>query len=192
MKVTYLTNESFQDARWSGGVTRELFIFPKEASYKERTFTARLSTATIENSFSTFTRLEGVRRFICTITQPILLKVDGKEIFLLPFEVFEFSGDSNVESYGMTQDFNLMLKDEKIRGEMKTIRNEENMSISTNEKGILCIFSFSKDSEIFIGNETYRMDESSLLIIRDLGISPIDISVCAQKPIIVSFIEEKT
>jgi len=187
MKAEYLTSKCFKDAIWSGGITRELVIFPKGASYKERRFTSRISTATIESSFSIFTKLKGIRRFICTITSPILLKVDGKEVFLHPFEVFEFLGDSYVESYGMTQDFNLMLKDDEVKGGMKIIRKEER--IPTSDQSTVCIFSSSKDSEVFIEDEVYRMDESSLLILREPTSSFINIKVNAQKPIIASFIE---
>jgi len=191
MKSEYLKKECFRDSVWSGGCTRELFIFPKDASYKDGKFLARLSTATIENSFSIFTKLEGIRRFICTITQPILLKVDGKEIFLSPFEVFEFSSDSHVESYGITQDFNLMLKDKKVGGWMKVLKKEEPISISSNKNGILCIFSHFDDSVVFIGNEEYKMEGNSLLIVRELTSSSINIKCGSQKPLIASFIEEK-
>lgn len=38
----------FNISRWSGGTTTELFIWPYGASYAERRFSIRISTATVD------------------------------------------------------------------------------------------------------------------------------------------------
>lgn len=47
----------FNISRWSGGTTTELFIWPHGASYAERRFGIRISTATVDIAQSTFTKL---------------------------------------------------------------------------------------------------------------------------------------
>ena len=42
---------------WSGGTTTEIFIMPEGASYKDRDFLFRISTARVEKPESDFTLL---------------------------------------------------------------------------------------------------------------------------------------
>ena len=60
--------DSIQISQWSGGVTRELAIFPFGSSYADRTFMVRLSSADINQEISVFTDLPGYTRLIMAIT----------------------------------------------------------------------------------------------------------------------------
>lgn len=158
----------FRVSRWSGGETRELFLFPSGTSYKDRNFALRLSSATIELPTSTFTHLQGVKRFITPITHPFLLEVNGNAPFLLsPFEVFEFSGNDEVRSYGMSVDFNLMLNERLASGWMRSVKTGEEIKIVINAGEMFWIFSYFP-STVVLNNAEHGMDECSLLVVRNV------------------------
>lgn len=102
---------------WSGGTTTELFLYPKTGSYKDRTFEARISSATVDLAKSTYTSLPGVDRFLSPLERAFILSHPGTDLsttHLKPFEVYAFSGDLPTECEGTGRDFNLM-----VRGGMK-------------------------------------------------------------------------
>ncbi|MCR5808770.1 MAG: HutD family protein [Clostridiales bacterium] len=105
---------------WSGGTTTELFIWPKTASYKERRFDFRISTAVVEDEESVFTRLEGVKRFLTPLCDGFDLTVNGRNVSLKRGGVLEFSGEDEVACRGRGRDLNLMLKN--ADGEMRIVR----------------------------------------------------------------------
>lgn len=95
---------------WAGGTTTQLFIYPEGASYANRDFLFRISTATVETETSTFTSLPGFER--------ILMILDGSmEIchknhyskHLYPFNTDIFNGDWETTAIGKVTDFNLMM-----------------------------------------------------------------------------------
>lgn len=184
MKIEYYTKHDFNTSVWQGGKTTELLILPIGASYKERNFIARLSSATIESSSSEFTILNGIKRFITPITHPFLLESDVKQTFLLkPFEVYEFSGNEKTISYGMTQDFNLMLNTKKTDGWMKTSIGKKEFTIDV-ENNILFWFFASSTFDLGINAYSKTMESYSLLILKDLSEKSLSIKLSKITPII--------
>lgn len=111
--MNILRKNSFTTAKWSGGTTTELRIVPEGASYSERQFDFRVSTATVEAGESRFTLLEGVERHLMVLEGKIILRHDDmKDILLNPFEQNNFDGASHTVSLSQDNvvDFNLMLK----------------------------------------------------------------------------------
>ncbi len=184
MKIEYYTKHDFNTSVWQGGKTTELLILPIGASYKERNFIARLSSATIESSSSEFTILNGIKRFITPITHPFLLESDVKQTFLLkPFEVYEFSGNEKTISYGMSQDFNLMLNTKKTDGWMKTSIGKKEFTIDI-ENNILFWFFASSTFDLGINAYSKTMEPYSLLILKDLSEKSLSIKLSKITPII--------
>lgn len=95
---------------WSGGTTTELWIDPPNASYAQRNFDFRISSAEIATDTSTFTRLDGFDRYLAVLGEPIRLRIHGQERNLGHAELLFFRGEDEVVSYGCTQDFNLMVR----------------------------------------------------------------------------------
>ena len=184
MKIEYYTKDDFNTSVWQGGKTTELLILPTGASYKERNFIARLSSATIESSSSEFTILDGIKRFITPITYPFLLESDIKKTFLLkPFEVYEFSGSEKTVSYGMSQDFNLMLNTKKTDGYMKSITNKKEVNIDVENNTMLWFFTpYSLD--LTINAYSKQMKPYSLLILKDLSEDSLRINLSKKTSII--------
>ena len=121
IELEILQSEGFATTQWSGGTTTELFIFPPGASYAERRFEARISTALVELETSVFTRLEGVRRFLTPLCEGgFRLSINGgEETPLAVGEVLSFSGEDDIVCRGSGRDLNLMLKGRE--GEMRFI-----------------------------------------------------------------------
>ena len=185
MKIEYYTKDNFNTSSWKGGKTTELLILPEGASYKERNFIVRLSSATIDSSSSEFTILTGIKRFITPITYPFLLESDIKKTFLLkPFEVYEFSGDEKTFSYGMSQDFNLMLNMQKADGWMKATRNKKEVIITVENNAILWFFCPSSPFKLTINDYSKNMEAYSLLIAKDISEKSLTIRLSKAKPLI--------
>lgn len=95
---------------WSGGTTTQLAIYPKDASYNDRNFKWRISSAKVETPESTFTSLSGFWRLIMIIDGQMHLEHENHHsISLNPFEQDSFSGEWTTHSYGKVTDFNLMM-----------------------------------------------------------------------------------
>lgn len=94
---------------WSGGLTTELFIYPKGSSYKDRDFKFRLSTATVEVDTSVFTPLAGITRTLMVLDGEMSLFHEGHHSSNLgPLQKDNFQGGWNTSSKGRCVDFNLM------------------------------------------------------------------------------------
>ena len=102
----------FSTSKWSGGVTTELFIWPEGASYAERRFDFRISTALVELEESRFTSLPGVERYLTPLCESgFSLAINGRApVRLGKGSVLRFSGADDITCYGSGRDLNLMLK----------------------------------------------------------------------------------
>ena len=113
MKFQKLTINDYKTSVWSGGTTTELAIYSQNASYSERSFLWRISSAKVDLEKSTFTSLPGVRRIIMPLDGELKLHhVGQREVCLQPFEQDSFPGEWTTDSEGKVQDFNVMLKDD--------------------------------------------------------------------------------
>ncbi len=107
-----ISKDSLTAAQWSGGVTTQLAIYPAGASYADRSFLWRVSTATVEAERSDFTTLSGVSRILMVLEGSLRLIYNGsREVAVGRFGQDSFSGDWHTESIGRVRDFNLMMKD---------------------------------------------------------------------------------
>ena len=98
--------------QWAGGQTTELAIYPFEASYVNRNFIFRISTAKVEVECSTFTSLPGFQRSLMVLDGSLKLLHEGHHSAELnPFEIDVFRGEWKTSSQGMATDFNVMTSD---------------------------------------------------------------------------------
>lgn len=97
-------------SRWSGGRTRELYLSPAGASYKERDFRLRLSTAAVTAAASVFTVLPAYNRWLMPLTGTVELQHgSAAAVALGPGAVDAFAGGTATTSRGRCRDFNVML-----------------------------------------------------------------------------------
>ena len=103
--------EQYRISNWSGGKTRELYLWPGDGSYADRNFRVRISSATVELSESDFTYLAGVERYLMKLSGDMVLTVNGGEkVDMTEGRILHFSGEDQVHCEGCATDFNLMLK----------------------------------------------------------------------------------
>ncbi len=98
-------------SNWSGGVTKELYIYPKNGNYQSRDFKFRISIATTELESSTFTKLENTNRVISILAGHMELEhKNHHSISLDKYQIDRFKGHWDTFSKGKVTDFNLMVK----------------------------------------------------------------------------------
>lgn len=149
--------EEMKISRWSGGVTKELYIYPEDSQYSLRNFKFRISIATTEEEKSLFTKLPGIKRVLSVLNgEMIISHKDRYEKTLLPYEIERFHGDWETCSRGKVEDFNLMLKD--VGGDLffREQKGEDKIEFPEIE-GI--IFIYCIEGEIRVDNETLRAGE---------------------------------
>ena len=126
--IKVISKEEYQVSKWSGGVTKQIYIWPERANYQERNFTFRISSATVDLPESDFTYLEGVTRYLTTLTGSLELTFEGEEtIFLDNKEVVCFDGGNKVHCVGTATDYNLMLKGSEGKMYRKVLNGQEEM-----------------------------------------------------------------
>ncbi|MFL0247675.1 HutD/Ves family protein [Candidatus Clostridium stratigraminis] len=154
--IGILRKENYKISNWSGGRTTELLIFPPEASYSERNFKWRLSSATVEAEQSTFTSLPGISRIIMVLEGELLLEHQGHhKIQLKSFQKDSFMGDWVTNSYGKVTDFNLMMA-EGCMGKLEAIDIEAGknleLCLENNEADCLTEVFYLAEGEIVVVN----------------------------------------
>ncbi len=113
MSITVIPRTKASTSHWSGGTTTEFYIAPAGSAYKERNFTLRISSATVDLPESDFTMLPDYNRIIAPLTGGFTLtyqEVPGRSDTLAPLEDAFFDGGWHTHSVGKAVDFNLMYR----------------------------------------------------------------------------------
>ncbi|OPL08589.1 MAG: hypothetical protein AVO33_10210 [delta proteobacterium ML8_F1] len=142
METRIYKDRDFRTSQWSGGTTRELFIYPEWSAYPDRDFLLRISTATVALETTTFTRLEGFRRWITPLEGELVLQGDGgTDRDLKPYEIHAFDGGESIESHGKVTDFNLMVK-KGWEAQMKVLkpRVNETLTLDVGESDLVALY----------------------------------------------------
>ena len=124
MKCRLRKEENYSVSRWTGGKTRELAIYPAKSKYLDRDFIWRLSSATVEQDESDFSRLPDYDRVLMVLEGSVVLTYDGKKTVRLgELEQDSFDGAAMTKSFGRITDFNLMVR-KGSEGKLDLIRPE--------------------------------------------------------------------
>jgi len=111
MKFRIYTEENQQVSNWSGGETRELAVFPEDATYLDRDFIWRLSTASSDREESSFSRMEGFERILMVLEGDVVL-AHGQErsVNLKALDQDRFDGGLKTRCFGrFEKDYNLIM-----------------------------------------------------------------------------------
>lgn len=147
-------------SNWSGGVTKQLYIYPENSNYKERNFKFRISIATTEVEESIFTKLENTHRVISILDGKMELEHKNHyNVILEKYEIDRFKGEWDTFSRGKVTDFNLMVRDGSGDFFFKEIKKEEIIEFS--EKDLLG-FIFCISGSLFVSGN--KLDIGELLI----------------------------
>lgn len=171
MKHSVFSMNDFKKNVWSGGTTTELFISPSSASYIDRHFDLRLSTASVESKSSTFTSLPGIDRKLMVLEGEIMISHEGHySKKLKPFDVDAFKGEWNTSAIGKCTDFNVMTRG-KLKSELSSLHfTKKSDFLFDLEEGWRKVFFFlTKGSiSIIINQNNIQLYKDDLLCIDDI------------------------
>ncbi len=168
--IQLIPAETYTTTNWSGGKTSELFIYPKEADFKQGNFSLRISIATVEVESSQFTSLPDVQRTLMVLEGTLKLEHDVQHSCeLLPFEQDQFSGNWSTKSWGKVTDFNVMTKNETktIAQKIDLIANETLALTSAYDLQFIYVKSGS------IGIEEILVSEGNSIVINNLNYAKV-------------------
>jgi environmental stress-induced protein Ves len=192
METTILNNQQFKISDWSGGTTTELYIFPADASYQERNFVFRLSTARVEIEKSEFTSLPGVTRKIMILDGEIRINHQNHYAKTLrKFDVDTFEGDWKTTSVGRCTDFNLMTT-EKIKVDLTAVVIEENQHLDYPVEAAwnwVFIYLYSGQINIHLDHDFFTLNSGILLVISNVVSSVLQIKGVKRSELVFSKIK---
>jgi environmental stress-induced protein Ves len=156
--------------KWSGGSTRELYIFPSESTYGNRDFEVRISSAKVEVEQSEFTALPGVNRKLMVLEGSLKINHENHHsLFLYPFDVDSFLGDWKTTSEGICTDFNVMTQG-NLKSELTAItlasQTKQVLEIDNSWRSIY-LYLHSGTVEMTISGKTMLVSQDELLVIED-------------------------
>lgn len=195
MKFKVLKESDYTTTKWSGGDTTQLYIYPEDGNYAERNFLFRLSSATVTDEKSSFTKLKGTSRKLMVLSGEMKLEHKGRYSKVLKeFEQDSFMGEWDTISYGKVVDFNLMTNAPCI-GKLEHIKVIENSSVKlivSSEKAnkvFKALYPINKSMKLLLGEEEIEVAEKGLVIIeQNKNDEDITITICNNKNSIVNII----
>ncbi|MDN3673858.1 HutD family protein [Flavobacterium branchiarum] len=161
MNIRLLSKDDCTASVWSGGLTYEYLIFPKTASYSDRDFIFRISSATIEKEPSEFTRFEGYHRYLAMLDNSLHVEINNAKKTYAKYEIMEFNSDDDVTSYTKGIDFNWMVS-EKVSYHNLKLTNGNQISNAQ----ILILYSLHA-TVIQINDKPYHLKPYDLLVIEN-------------------------
>lgn len=170
-----IRKDQIKEDIWSGGITKQLAIYPDNSVYKDRNFLWRLSSATVDLEVSTFTKLPNYNRILMVLDGKLEINHNDTEIINLgQFDQNEFDGANHTISKGKAVDFNLMMKKGLCSGKIKYLNIPQGKKISSNEiigfyehcNYTLVIYTYNSDTHININNNiSEKLYGGELLIV---------------------------
>ncbi len=171
MKLKILKESDYVTTKWSGGDTTQLYIYPEDGNYAERNFLFRLSSATVTDEKSAFTKLKGTSRKLMVLSGEMKLEHKGKYSKVLKeFEQDSFMGEWDTISYGKVIDFNLMTNNQCI-GKLEHINVTANSSaklVVSSEKSnkvLKALYPIDQSIRLHLGEEEIEVDKKNLVLI---------------------------
>ena len=179
MEVTILSESSFVESQWSGGSTKQLYIFPEDASYSDRNFQLRISTARVDAPESVFTALPGFDRKLMILEGEIVINHENHySKVLTPFEVDSFSGDWITTAKGTCVDFNVMTVG-TVKSELSIIQLERSQPRKIEGDSLFSeMFLFSLERGVMVKSDlqTYQLEKGHLFCIDQLSKENLELS----------------
>lgn len=178
MKTSILSTQHFLTSKWSGGSSTQLYIFPKNATYVERNFDLRISTAKVEVAESSFTSLPGIHRQLMILEGRIKITHEGQySKNLKAFDVDAFRGDWKTTSIGTCIDFNVMTKGLQQTQLYHLFKEAIHNHTFKPKKACKKLFLYATSGNIHMQliKQSYILETGNLMVIEDLGDSSISI-----------------
>lgn len=146
--------------RNGGGVTRELIAWPSAQDWHWR-----MSVASIERS-GPFSRFEGVQRWFAVLSGAgVALRQSAQYDELTQHSApFCFDGETALDCElldGATQDFNLMLRRDKVQGQMTRLSGDRGVLL--NSPKMVAIYALAPDTRVCFNQQTLSLPAHNLV-----------------------------
>ncbi|MGB7605149.1 MAG: HutD family protein [Lutisporaceae bacterium] len=180
--IKVISKEQQATNKWAGGTTTQLAIYPESASYKDRDFIWRLSTAIVELEESTFTKLPGFDRYLMVLDGELkLVHNEHNYAVLKQYQQDNFEGAWDTTSYGSARDFNLMVK-EGMKGSLKyyKVTCEEPLKIKLDKDDanrFYACYCYKGDISVSVDGREILLEEGELLTIQYQYEDNVDITM---------------
>lgn len=161
MNIHFLPKENSKASVWSGGLTYEYAIYPKTANYSDRDFLFRISSATIEQEPSVFTRFTGYYRYLVMLDNQLHIEVNNEKKVYEKYEIMEFNSDDVVTSYTKGIDFNWMVSEKISRHKLKITNHNQDCTAQI-------VLLFALDTTVLkINEKSYPLKPYDLVLIEN-------------------------
>ncbi len=177
MKITVINEAAASTSVWSGGTSRQYYIFPPSASYGERNFAFRMSLATSSSEAEApYSNLENITRHLVMLDGAAHVVHKGHyELDMHPYaEIDVFDGGWESSGTGKVTDFNLMVA-KGVHGRMSVIAEDKTVDLGGgceqcskryNRTAFFC--GSGSASLVFSTGETFRLDKGALLLVEEM------------------------
>ncbi len=112
MNIKLIREDDARTSVWSGGVSKEYYLFPPTASYQERDFSCRISVAqATSDEEAPYTNLPGITRHLVMLEGVAHVFHQGRyDLVMHPYrEIDVFDGGWPSSGQGKVTDLNLMV-----------------------------------------------------------------------------------
>lgn len=157
MDYKIIRNEETKIHSWSGGISKEIYIYPANSTI-DSDFNFRISTATINPGKYNFSDFSGYKRLLILLTGELNLTINNDITHLLPYSHIFFNGDTRVISNTNFEsiDFNLIYKENINILNFKFIENNFNGEKEYNS-GIHIYYNLESPKHIHLNNNEYTL-----------------------------------
>ena len=183
MKYRIIKPEEYETGVWSGGTTTQLAIYPPGASYADRNFIFRLSSATVDTEQSEFTHLPDYDRWLMIFEGSArLVHSSERAVTLNPYDCDAFDGGISTVSFGKVTDYNLMLR-KGGAGSMKAIDLDGNikeigiMPQGEYQSGFAGIFLRGEYAQITLCGEPLKLENGCQLLVLFSGTETVSLDI---------------
>jgi len=161
MNIQLFSKKNTNPSIWSGGLTYEYMIYPKTAIYANRDFAFRISSATIEQTPSEFTKFKGYHRYLVMLDNDLDVEVNKEKKAYGKYEIMKFNSDDEVTSFTKGTDFNWMVSEKISHHKLEITNRNQNCNADI-------VILFSLDTTIITINEKpYHLETNDLLVIEN-------------------------
>jgi len=187
MNISILEPHHYKKSVWTGGTTTQLYISPDGASYADRNFDVRISTAKVEVDKSTFTALPGVNRKLMILEGEITINHKNQYTkHLKQFDIDTFKGDWNTTAIGRCTDFNVMTRG-NIQSELFHVEIERNNNIILKlEEHWTILFLFVLIGHLYMeADQKYLLMKDNLLVMKNINMFQFPIHATEHSHLVV-------
>ena len=178
MKITVISEEMVRTSSWSGGISKQYYIYPPTSSYVARDFKFRLSMATSSaEEEAAYSHLENITRHLVMLEGTAHVFHKGHyDLEMHPYkEIDVFDGGWESSGSGKVTDFNLMLG-KGASGKMSVLEKDASATLgatceSCNKACIVTAFlcGCGNASFEFATGERFALAKGELLLIEEIN-----------------------